>query len=84
MSSSDSDTTAPSALRRRPRAIILGIGFFFPGFVFSLPFTYIWADWKWPGDGQSPLGAIVVSFWIGWIAAAVTCVVLLWRAERRR
>jgi hypothetical protein len=56
--------------------IILGIGCFFPGFLFSLPLTLFWANHTWPGEGQSSLAAIEVSVYIG-IAAAVTCSVAL-------
>ena len=54
------------------RPIILVIGFFFPGFLFSLPLTLFWASRTWRGDGQSSFAAIEVSVYIG-IAAAVIC-----------
>jgi cytochrome bd-type quinol oxidase subunit 2 len=56
--------------------IILGIGSFFPGFLFSLPLTLFWANRTWPGDGQSSLAAIEVSVYIG-IAAAIICGLVL-------
>jgi hypothetical protein len=55
---------------------LLGIGSFFPGFVFSLPFTLLWARHTWPGDGQSYLAATEVSCYIG-VAAAIICSALL-------
>jgi len=32
------------------RPILLGIGSFFPAFVFSLPITILWVNRSWPGD----------------------------------
>jgi hypothetical protein len=61
----------------RPRPILLGIGCFFPGFVFSLPVTVLWAHHTWPGDAQSVFAAMEVSFYIGVAAAIVACIVLL-------
>ena len=63
------------------KPVLLGIGFFFPAFLFSLPLTLLWARYTWPGDGQSPLAAMEVSCYVGVAAAAVCCVVLL---KRRR
>lgn len=63
------------------RAILLGIGFFFPGFVFSLPFTTLWALHTWPGDGQSELAAISVSVFVG-ATSAITCLVVLLRRRK--
>lgn len=59
------------------RPVLLGIGCFFPGFVFSLPLTVLWARYTWPGDGQSYLAAMEVSCYAGVMAAVVCCVVLL-------
>ena len=53
-------------------AIILGIGCFFPGFLFSLPLTLFWACRPWPCNDQSSSAAIEVSVYIG-IAAVVMC-----------
>jgi hypothetical protein len=39
------------------RALVLGAGFFFPGFVFSLPLTLLWANHHWAGEAQSDLPA---------------------------
>jgi hypothetical protein len=61
----------------QPRPILLGIGCFFPGFVFSLPVTVLWARYTWPGDGQSVFAAMEVSSYIGFATAIVACIVLL-------
>jgi hypothetical protein len=60
----------------RVRPILLGIGCFFPGFVFSLPVTYLWARYIWPGDGQSDFASMEVSFYIGVATAIIACIVL--------
>jgi uncharacterized membrane protein YidH (DUF202 family) len=65
------------------RPIILGILFFFPGFVFSMPLTMIWANHKWPGEGLTGLAAMEVSFYIG-IAAAIICTIVLLKKRRSR
>lgn len=66
------------------RPVLLGIGFFFPGFVFSLPLTILWARLTWPGDGQSDLAAMEVSLYIGVAAAVVCCAVLLKKRRHTR
>ena len=58
------------------RPVLLGIGFFFPGFVFSLPLIVLWARHTWPDDGKSYLGAIDASFYVGVPAAFICCAVL--------
>jgi hypothetical protein len=58
------------------KAVLLGIGFFFPGFVFSYPFTLIWAWYTRHGDESAP-AAMQVSCYVGIAAAIVCCVVLL-------
>lgn len=63
------------------RPVVLGVGFFFPGFVFSLPLTILWARFTWPGDGQSALAAMEVSVYIGIAAAIICCIVLLKRRK---
>jgi hypothetical protein len=63
------------------RPVLVGIGCFFPGFVFSLPLTVLWARYTWPGDGQSYLAAMEVSCYAGVVAAVVCCIVLF---RRRR
>lgn len=50
--------------------VLVGIGCFFPGLLFSLPLTVIWARYTWTGDGQAVLAAIPFSLEIG-IATAV-------------
>lgn len=59
------------------RPILVGVGCFFPGLVFSLPLTVFWARYTWPGDGQAVLGAIPFSLEIGIAAAVFACAVLL-------
>jgi hypothetical protein len=58
------------------RPVLLGIGCFFPGFVFSMPLTLLWARHTWPGDGQSYLAAMEVSCYVG-VGAAIICSILL-------
>jgi hypothetical protein len=65
------------------RSVLLGIGVFFPGFLFSLPLTILWANHTWPGDGQSVFSAIEVSVYVG-LAAAAICWLLLWKKSRSR
>jgi hypothetical protein len=64
------------------RSIVVGVLFFFPGFMFSLPITILWAEYTWPGDGQSWFAAMMVSFYIGIAAAILCCIVLLLRSRR--
>lgn len=59
------------------KPVLLGIGFFFPGFLFSLPLTIVWARHTWPGDGQSDLAAFEGRLYIGIVAAIICCIVLL-------
>jgi hypothetical protein len=66
------------------RPMLLGIGFFFPGFVFSLPLTILWARLTWPSDGQSDLAAMQVSLYIGLTAAIVCTIVLLRKRAVKR
>jgi hypothetical protein len=58
-------------------AILLGIGTFFPGFIFSLPISVVWVSRIWPVDGNSDL-PFEVSGCVG-VTAAVVCTVLLLR-----
>ncbi len=58
---------------------LLGVGCFFPAFVFSIPFTMLWANHTWPGDGQSSFAGGAVSLCIGVIASVVCWVVSLIR-----
>jgi hypothetical protein len=66
------------------RPVLLGIGFFFPGFVFSLPLTVLWARHRWPGDGQNYLAAMEASFYVGVAAAIICCAVLFKKRNVRR
>jgi hypothetical protein len=59
------------------RPILVNVGCFFPGLVFSLPLSVFWARYTWPGDGQAVLGAIPFSLEIGIAAAVFGCAVLL-------
>ena len=56
---------------------------FFPGFIFSLPLTVVWASHTRPGDGQSGLAAMEVSFYVG-VAVAIICGVVLFRRRNTR
>jgi purine-cytosine permease-like protein len=69
-------TQGPSLRRKRVRAVITGIAFFFPGFIFSLPVTCTWANHHWAGEAQASLGAIGPSFVIG-VLAAIACTIYL-------
>jgi len=60
------------------KPILLGIGSFFPGFVFSLPITIIWVSRTWPGDNGKIDLAFKISASVG-VAAAIICTVLLLR-----
>src|SRR5207244_11885631 len=66
----------------RVRAVITGIAFFFPGFLFSLPVTCTWANHHWAGEAQASLGAIGPSFVIG-VLAAIVCTIRLLRKVNR-
>jgi len=65
------------------RPLLLGVGSFFPGFVFSLPLTILWANHTWPGDGQSVFAAMEVSVYVG-LAASIICWLLLWKKSSSR
>ncbi len=54
------------------RPALLGIGCFFPGCIFSLPLTVLWAQHTWPGDGQSVFAAMEASFYVG-VGTALIC-----------
>jgi hypothetical protein len=63
------------------KPILLGIGCFFPAFVFSLPISITWAS-RWLGvDGKSDL-PFEMSGCVG-VAAAVVCTILLLRKRAR-
>jgi hypothetical protein len=57
---------------------LLGIAFFFPGFVFSLPLTILCAGLIWTTDGKNYVAAVGVSFCVG-VAAAIVCTIMLVR-----
>ena len=65
------------------RALIVGTGFFFPGFVFSLPLTMFWANHRWAGEAQSELPAFEASFYIG-IVASLICFVTLFKRGKSK
>jgi hypothetical protein len=60
------------------KPIFLGIGFFFPAFIFSLPITMLWASRSWPGDDGKIDLAFEMSGYIG-VAAAIICTIVLLR-----
>jgi len=60
------------------RPLLLGAGFFFPGFVFSLPLTMLVVKRTWPGDDGKVDLAMEVSLCVG-VAAAVICGAVLLR-----
>lgn len=62
------------------RPLVLGIGCFFPGFMFSLPITMVWSDYRHgaPGNG------IAISFYIGLLATIVYWIVLLKKRNAQR
>jgi uncharacterized membrane protein YidH (DUF202 family) len=66
------------------QSLLLGVGFFFPAFIFSMPLTLVWANYTWPGDGQSAFAALPVSFCIGIAAAVICCIVLLKKRRAQR
>lgn len=61
------------------KAVLLGMGCFFPGFIFSMPLTIALADHIWPGDGQSDLAAMEFSLYAGIVTAVVATMLLLMR-----
>jgi hypothetical protein len=76
------DGTKPSLLLRRIRAVVTGVAFFFPGFIFSLPVTCTWAKHYYAGEAQAPLGAIFPSFIVGVFSAIACTIYLLGKANR--
>ncbi len=67
--------------KRWVRVLILGIGSFFPGFVFSLPLTTFWADHYYGGDAQAPVEGVGPSFVIG-ILSSIACTVYQLRKQK--
>jgi len=59
------------------RPVLLGIGLFFPAFVFSLPITIFWANRTWPGDGRKIALALELSVFVGLAAATVGTILLI-------
>jgi hypothetical protein len=81
----EDDTAKRGSVRRaRLRAVITGIAFFIPGFVFSLPITCTWANHHWAGEAQASLGAIFPSFVIGVLAAIACTIYLLAKTNSRK
>jgi hypothetical protein len=64
--------------RSLAKSVLLGIGFFFPGFVFSLPLTILCARLMWTIDGKNYVAAVGISFCVG-VAAAIVCTIMLVR-----
>src|SRR6266478_3055414 len=75
------DSEKLSLGRRRTRAVISGIVFFFPAFLLSLPLTVTWARRQWPGDGQAVSGAFWPSVGIALISAFCRCIYLLMKVN---
>jgi hypothetical protein len=65
-------TGRENPIRGWMRPMLLGIGMFFPGFVFSLPLTLFCAARFWRNDGRHFYIALEVSIGIG-IASAILC-----------
>lgn len=60
------------------KPVLLGVGSFFPGFVFSLPLTIVWVERKWPGDDTKLDLTFEASACIG-VAVAIICTIVLLR-----
>jgi VIT1/CCC1 family predicted Fe2+/Mn2+ transporter len=75
--------STPSLRRRRVRAVITGVAFFFPGFLFSLPVTCAFAEHYYAGEAQASLAALPFSFVIG-VVSAIACTVHLLRKANQR
>jgi tellurite resistance protein TehA-like permease len=63
---------------------LIGIGLFFPATIISFPLMLLLAARLWPGDGQSPLAAIVWSPCIGLAATFLYWLVYAARGLMRR
>jgi hypothetical protein len=61
-------------------SFVIGALAVIPVCLLSFPLTLRLATWLWPGDGQSPLGAIGISVYLGFGAGILTCAVLLFRS----
>ncbi|HTA49020.1 MAG TPA: hypothetical protein VK930_06175 [Verrucomicrobiae bacterium] len=62
------------------RQIVLGIGCFFPGFMFSLPITMVWAGYRRGAAGDG----VKISFYIGVLATIVYWIVQLKKPKAQR
>jgi hypothetical protein len=62
------------------KSVLLGIAFFFPGLVFSLPLTILCAALTPTIDGKNYVAAMGVSFCVG-VAAAIVCTIILVRKQ---
>lgn len=60
------------------KPLLLGIGSFLPGFVFSLPINILWMTHAWPGDDGKLNLAFEVSVCVG-VATSAICTILLFR-----
>jgi hypothetical protein len=60
------------------KPLLLGIGSFLPGFVFSLPINILWMSHTWPGDDGKLDLAFGVSACVG-VATSIICTILLFR-----
>jgi hypothetical protein len=65
------------------KPILLGVGLFFPGSVFSLPITILWVSRTWPGDDGKTNLAFEVSVCIG-VAVAIVGTMMLLRKRVRK
>ena len=59
------------------KPVLLGVGSFFPGFVFSLPLTIVWIERRWPGDDTKLDLTLEASACIGIVVAIICTIVLL-------
>jgi hypothetical protein len=62
------------------KPLVLGIGCFFPGFMFSLPFTMVWADYRHNASGNG----VKISFYIGVLTTIIYWIVLLKKRKAQR
>jgi hypothetical protein len=65
------------------KPLLLGIGSFFPGFVFSFPINALWILHTWPRDNGKLDLAFAVSACVG-VATAVICTIVLSRKRALR
>jgi hypothetical protein len=70
-------STQPRSLAK---SVLLGIAFFLPGFMFSLPLTILCAGLTPTIDGKNYVAAVGASFCVG-VAAAIVCTVMLVRKQ---